>query len=124
MTATPSPKPSSTHPADVSTHCASKSRRDPMAASPPNYSNLPAFELRLRVALGSTLQLELEVENRAGQAFGFEEALHSYFAVSDVKQAGVRGLQGARYADKLRNMAIFTEEAEELRITGETDRVY
>ena len=83
-----------------------------------------AFELRLRVAFGATLQLELEVENRSGQSFGFEEALHSYFAVSDVKQAGVRGLQGARYADKVRNMAVFTEEADELRITGETDRVY
>ena len=83
-----------------------------------------AFELRLRVAFGSTLQLELEVENRSGQSFGFEEALHSYFAVSDVKQAAVRGLQGARYADKLRNMAVFEEEAEALRITGETDRVY
>ena len=83
-----------------------------------------AFELRLRVAFGATLQLELEVENRAGQPFSFEEALHSYFAVSDVKQVAVRGLQGARYADKLRNMAVFTEEADELRITGETDRVY
>jgi len=83
-----------------------------------------AFELRLRVALGTTLQLELEVENRAGQSFTFEEALHSYFAVSDVKQASVSGLRGAQYADKVRNLAVFSEEAEALRITGETDRVY
>ncbi|MES1176993.1 MAG: D-hexose-6-phosphate mutarotase [Myxococcales bacterium] len=82
------------------------------------------FTARFRVAFGQTLGMEFEVLNRSSQAFTFEEALHSYFAVSDVKAAAVRGLQGARYLDKVRAMASFAEEAAELRITGETDRVY
>ncbi|MEO6599780.1 MAG: D-hexose-6-phosphate mutarotase [Polyangiaceae bacterium] len=83
-----------------------------------------AFTARFRVAFGQSLGLEFEVVNQSSQAFTFEEALHSYFAVSDVKGASVRGLQGARYMDKVRDMAVFTEEPSELRITGETDRVY
>jgi len=54
-----------------------------------------AFTARLRVAFGQSLGLEFEVVNRGSQAFTYEEALHSYFAVSDVKDAAVRGLQGA-----------------------------
>jgi glucose-6-phosphate 1-epimerase len=83
-----------------------------------------AFTARLRVAFGESLGIELEVVNQGSQPFTFEEALHSYFAVSDVKEASVRGLQGARYRDKVRAMAVFTEDAPELRINGETDRVY
>ena len=83
-----------------------------------------AFLARFRVAFGESLGLEFEVVNRGAQAFTFEEALHSYFAVSDVKEASVHGLQGARYMDKVRAMSVFTEEAAELRISGETDRVY
>lgn len=83
-----------------------------------------AFSARLRVAFGQELELNFEVENRDSQAFSFEEALHSYFSVSDVKEASVRGLQGARYLDKVRAMAPFSELAPELRIVSETDRVY
>jgi glucose-6-phosphate 1-epimerase len=82
------------------------------------------FTARLRVAFGPTLGLEFEVENRGGLPFTFEEALHSYFALADVKQATVQGLRGARYADKVRDLAVFTEDAPALHITGETDRVY
>ena len=83
-----------------------------------------AFSVRYRVAFGPSLGLEFEVVNRSSQAFVFEEALHSYFAVSDVKQVSLRGLQGANYVDKVSALAHFTEAAAELRITGETDRVY
>jgi len=83
-----------------------------------------AFRARLRVAFGKTLGLELCVENRSEEPFSFEEALHSYFCVADVEQASVLGLQGSSYADKVQNMARFTESASELSLTGETDRVY
>jgi glucose-6-phosphate 1-epimerase len=83
-----------------------------------------AFEARLRVAFGTTLGLEFSVTNRDREAFSFEEALHSYFHVADVRQAAVTGLQGAKYVDKVRGMAEFTESEAELRLTGETDRVY
>jgi glucose-6-phosphate 1-epimerase len=83
-----------------------------------------AFEARLRVAFGETLGLAFSVTNQSGSSFSFEEALHSYFHVSDVRNAAVVGLQGATYADKVRGMAEFDEGAPELHLTGETDRVY
>jgi glucose-6-phosphate 1-epimerase len=83
-----------------------------------------AFSARLRVAFGATLNLEFAVRNRDAQPFGFEEALHSYFGVADVTRTAVLGLQGASYIDKVQSMARFTESAPELRLTGETDRVY
>ncbi|MEP7049328.1 MAG: D-hexose-6-phosphate mutarotase [Pseudomonadota bacterium] len=83
-----------------------------------------AFSARLRVAFGTVLSIELTVTNRDAATFSFEEALHSYFSVSDVEQASLLGLEGASYADKVEGMAQFTQSATELRFTGETDRVY
>ncbi|HYP78413.1 MAG TPA: D-hexose-6-phosphate mutarotase [Polyangiaceae bacterium] len=83
-----------------------------------------AFTASMCVAFGQSLRLELSVTNRDSQPFTFEEALHSYFAVSDVTQACVRGLEGARYIDKVREQGVFTEGTRELRFVAETDRVY
>jgi len=83
-----------------------------------------AFSARLRVALGQSLGLEFSVTNLDPQPFTFEEALHSYFGVADVTQASVRGLEGARYVDKVREQGVFTEGPRELRFVAETDRVY
>ena len=83
-----------------------------------------AFRARLRVAFGATLGLEFAVTNTGAQPFSFEEALHSYFAVADVTRATLLGLQGSTYADKVRALATFSETADQLHFTGETDRVY
>jgi glucose-6-phosphate 1-epimerase len=83
-----------------------------------------AFTARLRVAFGQSLGLEFTVTSRDAQPFSFEEALHSYFDVSDVTRAAVRGLEGTRYVDKVREQSVFTEGPRELRFVAETDRVY
>jgi len=83
-----------------------------------------AFSARLRVAFGKTLGLVFSVTNRDSQPFTFEEALHSYFRVADVTQTSLRGLEGARYVDKVREQGVFTEGPRELRFVAETDRVY
>ena len=83
-----------------------------------------AFEAQLRVSFGLALGLAFEVRNRDTRSFQFEEALHSYFTVADVRHAAILGLQGASYVDKVRGMAQFTERAAELHLSGETDRVY
>lgn len=82
------------------------------------------FTARLRVAFGKQLSLEFLVTNRDNEPFTFEEALHSYFHVADVIQVSVRGLEGARYIDKVREQGVFTEGPRELRFIAETDRVY
>lgn len=83
-----------------------------------------AFEARLRVAFGQTLSLEFSVTNKGASPFGFEEALHSYFHVVDVRSAAIVGLAGSVYRDKVQGMAELTESAPVLQLTGETDRVY
>jgi len=82
------------------------------------------FSARLRVSFGKTLGLVFSVTNRDSQPFTFEEALHSYFHVADVTQTALRGLEGARYVDKVREQGVFTEGPRELRFIAETDRVY
>ncbi|MFN4115971.1 MAG: D-hexose-6-phosphate mutarotase [Inhella sp.] len=64
-----------------------------------------AFALEFTVlAQGSSLELELAVENSGEQSFEFQAALHSYLRVSDVAQCVVEGLQDRRYFDSLTGM--------------------
>jgi len=76
----------------------------------------------LTFTVGRTLEMDLDV--RAKKAFTFEEALHTYFAVGDVRQATVEGLENTDYLDKVENFKRKTQPPEPIRITGETDRVY
>lgn len=55
------------------------------------------FRATYVVTVGETLNLALEVQNRAEVAFEFEEALHTYFAVGDVRMARIRGLTELEY---------------------------
>ena len=81
------------------------------------------FALTYRVRVGPELRLELEVQNVGHAPLKFEEALHTYLAVSDVRQVRVEGLHGRDYLDKVDAMKRKTQSGE-ITITGETDRVY
>ena len=82
------------------------------------------FELRFSVNIGSTLEMSLQVTNTSTAAFSFEEALHTYLAVSDVRQVAVEGLAGRDFLDKTEGYKRKTQPPGALRIEGETDRVY
>lgn len=83
-----------------------------------------ACSLRYRVAIGKALDLALEVRNKSDAAVIFEEALHTYLAVADVRRVSVTGLAGTRYIDKTDGMKRKVQESDLVSITGETDRVY
>jgi glucose-6-phosphate 1-epimerase len=68
--------------------------------------------------------MELEVHNDDGDAFTFEEALHSYFAVGDIHETTITGLEGTEYLDKVGGLKRGREGRDPLRFSGETDRVY
>jgi D-hexose-6-phosphate mutarotase len=88
-------------------------------------SGLPReFSLSLAVTVSRTLRMELAVRNAGGVPATFEEALHSYLAVSDVRQVRIRGLEGVGYVDKTAGMARKPAETGPIAIVGETDRVY
>ncbi len=82
------------------------------------------FILRHRITIGAELTMELEVENTGGEPFQFEEALHTYLAVSDVRAVSVSGLDGVEFIDKTDALARKTQDVAPIKITAETDRVY
>jgi glucose-6-phosphate 1-epimerase len=82
------------------------------------------FRLIYEVSFGKTLGLRLTVQNPAPQAVTFEEALHSYFVISDIRAVSVTGLGGCRFIDKTDGMRRKRQRAAGLRFSRETDRVY
>jgi glucose-6-phosphate 1-epimerase len=79
-----------------------------------------AYELHL----GRELSMALTVTNRGGVPCTFEEAVHTYFSVGDVRQVSVAGLEGATYVDKVDGGTRKTQPDEPVTIGAETDRLY
>jgi glucose-6-phosphate 1-epimerase len=79
-----------------------------------------AYELRL----GRDLSMALTVRNPSDTPAAFEEALHTYLAVGDVRQASVAGLEGAAYLDKVDGAKRKRQAEPLITIDGETDRLY
>lgn len=84
-----------------------------------------AFELELLVTVGRTLRLALTTRNTGRAAVQITQALHSYFAVSDIAAVQVLGLDGCRYIDKTAGpQAPQPLQRGPVRFDGEVDRVY
>lgn len=81
------------------------------------------FRLTCHATFGTKLKIELAVSNTGTSTFSFEEALHAYFRVGDVKQVAIGGLDSTRYIDKVDQRAVKMQSGD-LQITAETDRVY
>lgn len=78
-------------------------------------------ELLMQVTMGSSLELRLIVQ--AGEVpVDFEEGLHTYFTVGDVRRVRVTGLDQAAYEDRVSGQG-FTQHGD-ITFTGETDRIY
>jgi glucose-6-phosphate 1-epimerase len=82
------------------------------------------FRATCEVAVGATLSVSLEVENRDEKPFAFEEAVHTYFTVSSIANVTISGLERTPYLDKVGGLAQRTQDDTPIRFTGETDRVY
>lgn len=80
-------------------------------------------QLALLVNVGSSLKIALVTRNMGDKEFKLTEALHTYFAVSDVANVQVEGLDSVHFHDKA---AGWTEGDQVGRIAfeGEVDRVY
>jgi glucose-6-phosphate 1-epimerase len=57
------------------------------------------FRLVHRISIGAELGLELTATNRGAGPMRFEEALHTYFRVGDVRKVNVAGLDGTTFLD-------------------------
>lgn len=83
-----------------------------------------AFALRFTVVIGSELSMSLDVANQSERPLVFEEALHSYFAVSGIGGVAVDGLEGTTYIDKTDSFSRKLQPDAPIRIAKETDQVH
>jgi len=60
-----------------------------------------ATPVHYRVTLGEALELELLTRNEGTETVTIGAALHTYWAVADVRDVRILGLKGCTYLDKL-----------------------
>ncbi|MDY7220201.1 D-hexose-6-phosphate mutarotase [Denitrificimonas sp. JX-1] len=82
-----------------------------------------AAYLTLHIVLNERLSIRLENHNVGTQPLAISQALHSYFAVSDIRQVQVNGLSGCTYYETLEQWQLRQQQGV-LTLNGETDRVY
>jgi glucose-6-phosphate 1-epimerase len=82
-----------------------------------------AVTAKVIVSLGSELRIDLITKNSGNTAVVVGEALHTYFAVSDIRQAQISGLAGCNYFDKADGGRRKLQEGN-IIVGGEVDRVY
>ncbi len=82
-----------------------------------------ACRTRNIVTVGKALTVELATENTGNTPFEIGEALHTYFAISDVSDMRITGLEGCTYLDKVGVAQSRTQQGA-IQITSEVDRIY
>ncbi|MDR9751096.1 D-hexose-6-phosphate mutarotase [Pseudomonas sp. SZMC_28357] len=80
-------------------------------------------DLKLTIRLNAQLHISLSSHNVGDEEVTLSQALHSYFAVSDVRNVSVEGVDGLSYIDTADDWKTVTQTGD-LRFTGETDRIY
>jgi glucose-6-phosphate 1-epimerase len=80
-------------------------------------------DLKLSIRLDDQLHIHLTSHNRGAETVTISQALHSYFAVSDVRNVHVEGVDGLSYIETLEDWKT-KQQSGDLRFSGETDRIY
>ncbi|BCA31557.1 glucose-6-phosphate 1-epimerase [Pseudomonas sp. SLBN-26] len=93
-------------------------RRQPL----PGWPHAARLGLTLRLD-AQRLHLALDTENLGDAPLAISQALHTYFAVSDIHQARVEGLDGCDYIETLDGWSR-RRQAGDVAFSGETDRIY
>ena len=81
------------------------------------------FGFRLEIESGTTLKMTMTAQNRGREEAPLAFAFHSYFAVPDVAEATISGLQDTIYIDKMDGFARKSQVGE-VTIENVTDRIY
>ncbi len=82
------------------------------------------FSVRFTATIGTGLLMALEVTNTGSQPFVYEEALHTYFAVSDIANVSITGLEGTTLIDKTDGFSRKVQPDAPVTIAKETDQVH
>ncbi|MDD5157702.1 D-hexose-6-phosphate mutarotase [Sulfurimonas sp.] len=80
------------------------------------------FDLELKITINDSLKLELKTTNLDEGEFTITQALHTYFAVSDISEVSINGLNKKPYLDAL----TLKQEIQDgdIFFNSEVDRVY
>jgi len=86
----------------------------------------PVARINFIVTVSDKLTMELAVANLSSENLGFENCLHTYFAIGDINGVTVTGLESQAYDDFAAGAggARCPAAKQPLRITQETNRVY
>ncbi|AXC09476.1 Aldose 1-epimerase [Acidisarcina polymorpha] len=76
-----------------------------------------------KITIGSDLKLELSVTNTGAARFNFQEALHTYYRVGDVRQVRLSSLDGVTYLDNADNLREKVQQGDNI-FTQRTDNAY
>lgn len=94
---------------------------------PDTQGNLPGWphnvELTLTIVMAEQLSITLSSYNLDNVPVTISQALHSYFAVSDVREVTVEGVDSLAYIETLADWEQRTQQGD-LGFAGETDRIY
>ena len=82
------------------------------------------FHVAIQFRIGVDLEITLEVTNHGTAPMVFEDGLHSYFAVGDIREAATEGLQGTTYIDKRDGNLRKVQQERLLRYTRDVDQVH
>lgn len=80
--------------------------------------------LKLHIRLDDALNVSLVSFNAGTEPVTLSQALHSYYAVSDVHQVSVEGLDGVKYLNTLVSWDEEHVQSGDLTFSAETDRIY
>ena len=84
------------------------------------------FVLSYKVEFGRVLKLTLKTElsPNSTSPHSFEDALHTYFAVSNIRSISIAGLENTAFIDKVDGASLKSASGLPIQFSGETDRVY
>ena len=82
-----------------------------------------ASTVKATVTVGRELVVGLATQNTGTTPFQIGQALHTYFAIGDIAQVSVAGLEGSTYIDKVAG-GKRTKQKGVVTFAGEVDRVY
>ena len=83
------------------------------------------FKLELEIIIGAALELKLTTHNLNDHPLTISQAIHTYFAIGNIEQTSVHGLENCHYIDKskLGNNSLHTQKGV-ITVEQEVDRIY
>ncbi len=81
-------------------------------------------DLEIHYIIGESLKVDLVTRNTGESDITISDALHTYFAVSDVRNISINGLEGCSYLDKVDNEIPRKKQVGAVHFAGEIDRIY